>query len=267
MAISGLYTSATGVLAASSYLDVTANNLANLNTTGYKTSQIGFEDLLYYGLQADSPSGAPNSAAVPVGTQIGLGTTVAAVNGLFTQGPIVPTGRALDLAIDGQGFFPVTIGEGVTGYTRAGIFSVNTQGQIVTREGFILDSPVTIPPGTSSISISGDGTVRGIINNRSRVLGQINLTRFPNPDGLERVGDTTFVEGANSGEPLTGTPGTNGIGVIDQASLEQSNVNITTELVNLVIAQRAFQFNTEAILIENQVLQDATNLVPDSPFV
>lgn len=258
MALSAAFTSATGVLAASTFLDVVANNVANLNTTGFKTSQISFQDVFYTGLQAGP--GEPGTA--PVGTQIGLGTQVDAINGLFTQGAINQTDRPLDLAIDGQGFFAVTLPDGGTGYTRAGNFGVNALGQVVTDEGFLLDPPITVPSGTSSVNISLDGTVTAVTPNGTVELGQITLTRFPNPDGLVRIGSTTFVEGANSGEPLTGVPGTDGLGLINQGALERSNVEIATELVNLIIAQRAFQFNTQALIVETSVMDTAIGLIP-----
>jgi flagellar basal-body rod protein FlgG len=254
MALIAAYTSASGIQAASTYLDVVANNVANSNTTGYKTSQISFQDLLYMGPQA--------AAGVPVGTQVGLGTEVDAINGLFTQGPIIPTGQPLDVAINGVGFFKVTLPDGSSGYTRAGNFSVNLLGQVVSDEGYILDPPITVPPGTSSLTISSNGTVLAVVNNQTIQLGQITLTRFPNPDGLVRIGNTTFVEGPNSGEPVTETPGANGMGLLTQGSLEQSNVDLTIELVNLIIAQRAFQLNTQALIVENSVLATAVGLIP-----
>lgn len=258
MALSAAYTSATGVMAASTFLDVVANNVANLNTTGYKTTQISFQDLFYYGLQAGP--GEPGTA--PVGTQIGLGTNVDAINGLFTQGPLIQTDQPLDLAIDGEGFFEVVLPDGSVGYTRAGNFTVNSQGQMVTDEGFFLAPPITIPQGTTSLNISLDGTVTAVTPNGTQNLGQITLTRFPNPDGLVRIGNTTFIEGANSGTPTTGVAGTNGLGFINQRALEQSNVELTTELVNLIIAQRAFQFNTQALIVETSVLDTAIGLIP-----
>jgi flagellar basal-body rod protein FlgG len=254
MALIAAYTSASGVQAASTYLDVVANNVANSNTTGYKTTQISFKDLLYVG-----PSAV---AGVPTGTQIGLGTLVDAINGLFTQGTIIPTGQQLDIAIDGVGFFKVTLPDGNRGYTRAGNFNVNALGQIVTDEGYILDPPITVPPGASSLTIASNGTVQAVVNGTTVVLGQISLTRFPNPDGLVRIGNTTFVQGLNSGDPITGTPGADGLGLLTQGSLEQSNVELATELVNLIIAQRAFQLNTQALIVETAVLDSAIGLIP-----
>jgi flagellar basal-body rod protein FlgG len=258
MADGSMYISSTGVLAASTYLDMVANNIANLNTTGFKTQQIGFQDLFYTGLQA----GAPQDPTSAVGTQVGLGTDVAAINGLFTQGPVTPTGQPFDLAITGEGFFQVELPGGTTGYTRAGNFTPNADGQLVSSDGFILTPTITIPPGTSSVSVGAGGAVTAVTPNGTVSLGQITLTRFVNPDGLERIGNTTFVAGPDTGTATTGAPGTSGLGTITQGSLEGSNVDLPTELVNLILAQRAFQFNTQAIVVESAVLADAATIIP-----
>jgi flagellar basal-body rod protein FlgG len=254
MAIAALFTSSTGLQAASAFLDVVSNNVANLNTSGFKTQQTTFQDLLYTGQP-------PATAATPVGTQIGTGTSLDATTGLFTQGPLTPTGAQLDVAINGEGFLAVTLPDGSTGYTRAGNLSIDSTGALVTSEGFRLATPITLPANTTSVAIGTDGTVTATTPAGPQQVGQISLTRFTNPAGLARVGNTTFVATASSGTATTGTPGTNGLGTLSQGFLEGSNVEVVTELVNLLIAQRTFTFNTQAIQVENQVLQSTTSLI------
>jgi|SRR5579883_379976 len=253
-----LDTSNSGVLAASNALDVTGNNIANSTTTGFKAQQVSFQDLLYSGLQAAaSSSGQP----APGPIQYGSGTTVAATTGLFTQGGLTPTGQQFDLAINGQGFFAVTLPNGTTAYTRAGNLTQNANGRLVTSDGFFLATNITIPTNASSVSVGPDGTVTAVTPTGTQTLGQIQLTQFQNPGGLSRIGDTTFVATSASGTAVAGVPGTNGLGTLTQGSLEQSNVNLSTELVNLIIAQQTFTYNAQAIQVEDQMLQSATSLI------
>jgi flagellar basal-body rod protein FlgG len=259
MPITSLLTSNTGLQAASTFLDVVGNNVANSSTPGYKTAQTRFQDLLYTGLKP----GAISTPGItpPGGTQIGTGTLIDDVAGLFTQGGLTMTGVPLDVAVTGEGFFAVTLADGTTGYTRAGNFTTDATGQIVTSEGFRLAGGLVVPPGTSSVSISAAGVVSATTAAGVVQVGNITLTRFQNPSGLLRIGNTTFTAGPGSGTATTGTPGTNGFGTLSQGFLEQSNVELTTELINLLIAQRTFSFNSQAIQIENEVLQATTALI------
>ncbi|QJW97866.1 Flagellar basal-body rod protein FlgG [Frigoriglobus tundricola] len=261
MLIGALSTSGSGVMAASTYLDTAGNNIANSNTTGYKTQTIAFQDLFYTGL-APGTATSQNTRS-PTGAQIGSGVNVSSIGGLFTQGTLAQTGRQFDLAISGQGFFPVSLGSGQTGYTRAGNFTTNANGQLVSSDGFLLgNGSIKVPSNASAVTVSGDGTVTATTPAGQQVLGTLTLTQFTNPEGLTRIGDTTFVAGPDSGAPVTGAPGTGGLGTITQGSLEQSNVDLPTELVNLIIAQSSFDYNTNALQVENETLQATVALIP-----
>lgn len=261
MLIPALFATSTGIQAASSFLDVVSNNVANSATTGFKTAQVTFQDLLSVG-QPPGAKSIPPGVSPPQGTQIGSGVAVDAITGLFTQGTLTQTSQQFDLAITGQGFFAVTLADGSTGYTRAGNLNANANGQLVTSDGFLLAGGIIIPPNASSVSIAPDGTVNATLSDGTiQPLGQITLTNFTNPAGLTRIGDTTFIASSVSGAPTTGTPGTNGLGTLSQGFLEQSNVDLTTELINLIIAQRAFQFNTQALRVEDETLQSTALLI------
>lgn len=260
MPISAVYTSVSGLDAASSFLDVVSNNIANANTTGFKTSQVTFQDLLY--TQPAGGVGAATQGVTPPGpSQIGTGVVVDAITGLFTQGPLNASGGPFDVAIQGEGFFSVTLPDGTTGYTRAGNFTVDATGQFVSPDGFRLVTTATVPQGATNVSISNTGLVSATVAGALVQLGQINLTRFRNPGGLQRVGNTTFVATAATGDAITAAPGTNGNGTLTQGFLEGSNVQVVTELTNLIIAQQSFAFNARAITVENQVLQATTDLI------
>jgi flagellar basal-body rod protein FlgG len=255
MLIAALLASNTGLQAASTFLDTVSNNVANSDTPGFKTVQTSFQDLFYTQLQTGS------NTASPVSSQLGAGTVVGSNTGLFTQGALTQTNQPLDVAINGDGFFAVQLPDGSTGYTRAGNFTTDSAGNIVTSDGNLLAVPLTLPQGTTSISISPAGLVSATTANGVVQVGTINLTRFQNPAGLSRVGDTTFVASASSGPPVTGAPGTNGLGTLNQGFLEQSNVDLTSELINLVIAQRTFEFNARAITVANETLAATTALI------
>ncbi len=259
MALSALTTSTAGLQAASSFLDVTSNNVANSDTPGYKTGQITFQDLLYSGFAAGSSTG--QGVTPPGSTQIGTGAIVDAISGRFTQGALIASAGRFDLAITGEGFFPVTLPDGTTGYTRAGNFTTDNTGQLVTPEGYRLVGNFIIPPNTTEVVVASDGIVTAVTDTGRQVVGQLSLTRFANPGGLSRFGDNVFTETTASGTATTGAPNTNGLGDVTQGFLERSNVDLTNELVNLIIAQRAFSFNTQAIQIESQVLQATFELI------
>lgn len=262
MLYSAVASSDSGIQAASRYLDVTGNNIANSNTPGYKTGQITFQDLFYTSFSA---AGAPtNGITPPGGSQLGSGALVDSISGLFTQGTLNASTGRFDLAITGDGFFAVTLPNGTTAYTRAGNFVTDNTGQLVTPEGFRLAGNIIVPPNTQSISVAPDGTVTAVGSDgvTQTVIGQVTLTRFVNPGGLLRIGDNLFTATAGAGAPVTGNTGTNGLGTVTNGSLEQSNVDLSTELVNLIIAQQAFRYNTQALQVESQVLQTTTDLIP-----
>ncbi len=260
MAISAVFTSVSGLDAASSFLDVVSNNVANANTTGFKTSRVTFQDLLY---TLDSGGvGAPAQGVTPPGVnQIGTGVAVDAITGVFTQGPLNMSGGQIDVAIQGEGFFSVTLADGTIGYTRAGNFALDSTGRFVSSDGFRLVTDAVVPAGATNLSIGANGAVSATVGGALVQLGQINLTRFRNPSGLLRVGNTTFVATAATGDPVTAAPGAGGNGTLQQGFLEGSNVDVVTELTNLIIAQQSFAFNARAITVENQVLQATTDLI------
>ncbi len=260
MLYSAISSSSTGIQAASSFLDVTSNNVANSNTPGYKTAQVTFQDLLYTGTQ---PGPTTPGITPPGGIQVGNGVIVDSVTGQFTQGGLQQSGGKFDIAINGEGFFSVILPDGTTGYTRAGDFVVDNTGQLVTPDGFRLAGGILVPAGTDSISVAPNGVVTAVSENgATQVVGQLTLTRFLNPGGLLRLGDNTFTASPASGTGVTDLPTTNGLGTLTSGSLEQSNVDVTSELVNLVIAQQAFQFNTQSLQVESQVLQTTADLIP-----
>lgn len=260
MAISAVFTSVSGLDAAGSFLDVISNNIANANTTGFKTSQVTFQDLLY--VSDGSGVGAATQGVTPPGpSQIGTGVAVDAIAGLFTQGPLNASGGPFDVAIQGEGFFSVTLPDGTIGYTRAGNFTLDATGRFVSSDGFRLVTDAVVPSGATNVSIAQNGVVTATVAGAVVQLGQINLTRFRNNTGLQRVGNTTFVATAATGDAITAAPGTNGTGTLSQGFLEGSNVNVVTELTNLIVAQQAFAFNARAIAVETQVLQATTDLI------
>jgi flagellar basal-body rod protein FlgG len=258
MLIGSVFTTSTGLQAASTYLNVTGNNIANASTTGFKAQETNFNDLLYTG----SLPGANSSGVTPAtGAQLGTGTAVNATTGNFTQGSLEQTGQQYDLAINGNGFFKVTLADGTFAYTRDGSFSVDASGQLVTSEGYLVAGPSTVPSGTTSVTIGADGTVTATTPTGTQSLGQITLTNFSNPDGLSRFGSDLFTATPASGAPIDGTAEANGLGSITQGSLESSNVSLSTELVNLIIAQSASSFNSQALSVEDQTLSDTAQLV------
>jgi flagellar basal-body rod protein FlgG len=257
--IEGIYTSDTGLIASQQALDVTSNNLANLNTTGFKLNQVRFQDLIYTTIQQPGPTAAPGSS--PTGTQLGHGVVLSSTAKSFTQGPLANTGVPLDLAVSGNGFFKLALPGGGVVYTRDGSFQLDSMGRIVSAQGFLLQPTITVPPGTTSISVGTDGTVTAFVGATPQVVGQITLTLFVNPPGLTAVGNNQFAASSSSGSPVTVTPGQNGAGIIEQGFLEGSNVNPTTELTNLLIAQQTFVFNSEAIQIASQMLLTTAELV------
>ncbi|MFA9461471.1 flagellar basal-body rod protein FlgG [Thiohalorhabdus methylotrophus] len=257
-----MWTAASGMHAQQTRIDTISNNLSNVNTTGFKQSRADFQDQMY---QVQRMPGASSSAAgtqVPTGIQVGLGVRTGAVSPTFEQGNLENTGNNLDLAIEGRGFFQVQLPNGDTGYTRAGNFSIDNQGRIVTPDGNPLLSGITIPPNATGVNISKDGTVdvRQPGNAQPTTVGQIQLATFVNPAGLKAEGGNIFLETGASGAPQQGLPGANGAGTLQQGFLEKSNVSVVREMVNMISGQRAYEVNSKAIKTSDQMLQMANNL-------
>lgn len=256
-----LFTAATGMYAQQLNVDVIAHNLANVNTTGFKKGRAEFQDLIYQNI---INPGAPSDDGTqyPSGIQIGLGVRPIAVAKFFTAGDLINTGNDLDLAIDGDGFFQVTLPDGTIAYTRAGNFRVDRDGRIVTNDGYPIEPGITVPADAIKITVGADGRVT--VQQPGTVapveIGTIELARFINPGGLLAIGKNLFLETDASGAPTTGAPGTEGRGTIVQGFLEMSNVNVVEELANLIIAQRAFDINSRAIQTSDEMLQTVAGL-------
>jgi flagellar basal-body rod protein FlgG len=257
-----LYSAATGMQAQQFNLDTISNNLANVNTTGFRANQARFQDLIYQQMRAPgSPVGA---SVIPVGQDVGLGSKVASSAKLFTQGSLVQTSNPLDVAIQGDGFFQITLPDGTTGYTRDGSFKVDSNGTLVTSDGYLLNPQITIPGQAVNVSINPDGTVNALLPGQTQPqqVGQINLARFVNPAGLQPNGQNNFLQTAASGAPTVTQPGINGAGTLQGGYLENSNVAVVTEIVNMIVAQRAYEANSKAITTADQMLQTAVNMKP-----
>jgi flagellar basal-body rod protein FlgG len=257
-----MWTAASGMSAQQTRIDVISNNLANVNTTGFKESRPDFQDQMYQTQRLPGASSSATGTRVPTGVQIGLGVRAGAVSPIFEQGNLESTGNNLDLAIEGKGFFQIQTPGGETAYTRAGTFKVDDQGQMVTPDGYPLLSGITIPPDATSVNISPDGTVdvRQPGSATPTTVGQIQLATFVNPAGLEARGRNMFMETAASGPPQQGLPGTNGAGTLQQGYLENSNVSVVNEMVSMIAGQRAYEVNSKAISAADEMLQTANNL-------
>lgn len=250
-----LWIAKTGLDAQQTRMQVVSNNLANVSTTGFKRGRASFEDLLYQ--QVRQPGGATSQQnQLPSGLSTGTGVRVVSTEKFFQQGNMLQTGQALDMAIDGRGFFEILMPDGTSTYTRDGSFQLDSQGQMVTNGGLPLQPALQIPQGAQSVSIGRDGTVTVQVagNAQPQTIGTLTLTDFINPSGLQAVGENLFVETAASGPATQGTPGLNGLGKISQGSLESSNVNVVEELVNMIETQRAYEMNAKAISTTDQML-------------
>ena len=251
---SALWVSKTGLGAQDTALRVISNNLANVGTVGFKKDRAVFEDLVY---QINQQPGAQSSqdSTLPSGTQLGTGVRVASTQKQFAIGSLQTTERALDLAIEGNGFFQVSMPDGSIAYTRTGSFSVNQDGDLVTSQGYTLEPAINIPQGTTGLTIGRDGTVSGVSQGSQSQLGNLQLADFVNPTGLEAIGGNLFRETVASGAPLQSTPGLNGIGEVQQGALEASNVSVVEEMVNMVATQRAYEMNARVVSTADQMLQ------------
>jgi flagellar basal-body rod protein FlgG len=255
--------SATGMAAQQLLLDNTANNLANLHTTGFKKSTAEFQDLLYSTLKQPGATSVQGQQ-VPTGIQLGNGVKVSGTTRLFTNGTLQNTGNNLDMAIQGDGFFQIVNPAGGYLYTRDGTFRLNSNYQLVTSDGYFVNPQMTFPADTISVSVGVDGTVTATTAGSpttATTVGKLTLTRFPNPPGLSAQGQNLFAETPASGTAQSVTPGQNGSGTIQGGFLEQSNVDVVAEMVNLIQAQRSYEFNTKAVQTADQMLSDSTNLI------
>lgn len=259
--IRSLWTAATGMTAQTLNVDMIANNLANVNTTGFKRSRIDFEDLLYRSLKMP---GTPSSATtdIPTGVEIGQGVKPIGIQKLFSQGDYQETKSQLDILIEGGGFFQIMQPNGQMAYTRSGAFKLDGQGSIVTSNGFPLEPAISIPEDATSIIIGSDGIVSVNVSgqNTPTQVGTIELAKFPNPGGLHSMGKNLFQDTTASGLPNTGSAGENGIGTLAQGYLEMSNVTVVEEMVNMIVAQRAYEANSKSIQTADDLLRLANGI-------
>ncbi|MBI4569335.1 MAG: flagellar basal-body rod protein FlgG [Planctomycetes bacterium] len=263
MGIGALSTAATGMRAQQTRIDVLANNLANATTTGFKRSRAEFEDLIYQNLRrAGTQAIQAAGTRTATGIQVGTGSRLISVAKEFKQGAFERTDNDLDLAIEGDGFFRLQLQGGQFGYTRAGTFHRDVNGNMVTPQGYILDPPVTVPQDVVRLFVSVNGVVEGQVPGQTTAqnLGTIELSRFSNPEGLEAAGENLYVETEASGPAISGQPGLTSLGLVRQGFLEQSNVDVVRELVTLIQSQRAYEINAQAIQTADAMLQVAGNL-------
>jgi flagellar basal-body rod protein FlgG len=242
-------------------IDVISNTLANVGTAGFKRSRADFQDLLYQTIRSPGVSSSDDTQ-VPTGIQVGHGVRPAATQKMFTQGEFQHTQNDLDMAIEGGGFFQVIQPNGATGYTRAGTFKLDSDGRIVTTDGYPLEPELSIPADAIAIAIGTDGTLSVLLagENQPTDIGSIELAQFVNQSGLKNIGRNLYIPSASSGEATTGTPGEDGFGTIAQGYLELSNVSVVDEMVNMIVAQRAYETNSKTIQASDEMLQTATGL-------
>lgn len=255
-----LWIAKTGLEAQQTRMSVVSNNLANVNTTGFKQERAVFEDLLYQNVR-QSGGQTSQDTELPSGLNLGTGVRIVATEKVFSQGGMLQTGNALDVAIDGRGFFQILLPDGNLAYTRDGSFQTNAQGEIVTANGYTVQPALTIPDGAQSVTIGEDGVVSVQLAGQASPsqIGNLETVDFINPAGLQPIGQNLFIETASSGTAQAGTPGLNGFGSIAQGALEGSNVNVVAELVNMIETQRAYEMNSKAISTNDQMMQYLNN--------
>ena len=247
---------ATGMMAQQTNVEVIANNIANQNTTGFKEQRPEFQDLLYQTERRGGANSSDTGTIVPVGVQIGIGVSTAAVYRINTQGNIAQTGNPLDIAIQGRGFFQIQLPDGTIAYTRDGSFQLSPTGEIVTSDGYVVQPGITIPQNTTAISINSSGQVQAQVAGQTnpQTVGQLQLANFPNEAGLDALGNNLLAETQASGQPTTGNPGSTAFGTVNQGMLETSNVDIVSEITNLITAQRAYEMNSKVIQSSDQMM-------------
>ncbi|MFW2374703.1 MAG: flagellar basal-body rod protein FlgG [Gammaproteobacteria bacterium] len=255
-----LWTSKTGLDAQQTRLTVISNNLANVNTNGFKRDQAVFQDLMYQNIR-QSGGQSSEDTRLPSGMYTGTGVKIVATEKLHTQGNFIQTGNPLDIAIQGRGFFQILKPDGAIAYTRDGSFQIDSNGQVVTASGYPLQPTINIPSNAQSITIGEDGVVTVLAGGATlpTQVGNIQTVDFVNPTGLQPIGNNQFLETASSGSPQTGTPSLNGLGAVTSGALESSNVNVVEELVNMIETQRAYEMNSKVISTTDQMLQYVSN--------
>lgn len=255
-----LWIAKTGLDAQQTRMEVVSNNIANVNTTGFKRERAVFEDLLYQNVRQVGANSTQDTQ-LPSGFSLGTGVRVVATEKLHSQGNLVNTDNPFDLAVQGKGFFQILMPDGSLAYTRDGSFQINQDGQLVTSSGYEVQPSITVPEGALSVTIGSDGTVSALLpgSTAPTQIGSLQLTDFINPAGLQAVGQNLLIESGSSGAPQTGTPGLNGLGTLTQGAVESSNVNVAEELVNMIETQRAYEMNSKAIQSADQMMQFVTN--------
>jgi len=256
-----LYTASTGMLGMQTQIDTTANNIANVNTIGFKKSRAEFADLMYHVMEYAGTSTSDVTKS-PTGVEVGLGVRPTAINKIFTEGSLKQTDNQLDVAVTGGGFFKMELPDGSEVYSRNGAFKVDDNGTMVNSDGYRLVPEIVIPEDATNISIGTDGIVTVIQPGQTQAtqIGQINLTNFINPAGLHSLGDNLYIETDSSGQPVEGTPGVDGLGVLRQGFVELSNVELVVELTDLITGQRAYDANSKIITTSDEMLQTTNNL-------
>ncbi|MBN8897634.1 MAG: flagellar basal-body rod protein FlgG [Rhodospirillales bacterium] len=252
----------TGMQAQQTNVEVISNNIANMSTTGFKRRRAEFQDLIYQNLRRVGANSSDTGTLVPSGAQVGLGVKTAAIYRINAQGNLQQTGNTLDMAIQGNGYFQVTLPSGDTAYTRDGTFGLAADGTIVTADGYTVQPGLQIPSNATGVTVNGSGQVQVTLQGQTapQTVGQLQLTVFPNEAGLEAQGDNLFLETAASGAPVSGNPATQGFGSVMQGFVETSNVNIVTEITNLITAQRAYEMNSRVITTSDEMMSTLTNL-------
>jgi len=256
-----MFIAATGMEAQRLNIDVISNNLANVNTTGFKRSRADFQEMMYQGIKSAGAESA-DGTVLPSGIQVGLGVKPAAIQKMFKQGDFVSTENPLDLVIEGRGFFQILTPEGDMAYTRAGAFKLDSEGNIVNSDGYAMEPAITIPSDALSITVTSDGTVSVMQqgNTEPVEVGQMELAQFTNPGGLSSIGKNLFVTTAASGEATTANPNSEGLGAVNQGFLELSNVNVVEEMINMIVSQRAYELNSKVVTTSDEMLAMANNL-------
>ena len=251
----------TGMQAQQTNVEVISNNIANMTTTGYKRQRAEFQDLIYQNLRRVGSNSSDTGTIVPSGAQVGLGVKTAAIYAINEQGNLQQTSNTLDMAIQGNGYFQVTLPSGQTAYSRDGTFSMGPDGTIVTADGYTVQPGLQIPTAATSVTVNTSGQVQVTLSGQTapQTIGQLQLATFPNPAGLSAQGDNLLLQTAASGAPVAGNPGTAGFGTVMQGFVETSNVNVVTEITNLITAQRAYEMNSKVITTSDDMLSTLTN--------
>ena len=252
----------TGMQAQQTNVEVISNNIANMTTTGFKRQRAEFQDLIYQNLRRVGSNSSDSGSLLPSGAQVGLGVQTAAIYRINEQGNLQQTGNTLDLAIQGNGYFQVTLPSGETAYTRDGTFGLSPEGQIVNTNGYVVAPGITIPTNATGVTINTSGQVQITLDGQTAptTVGQISIATFPNEAGLDAQGDNLFLQTSASGNPVTGNPASPGFGSTLQGFVESSNVNVVTEITDLITAQRAYEMNSKVITASDEMLSTLTNL-------